>query len=234
MGDHSVDVELFYDGGWHSADAYARDGASTSRGAPGEAQESPPSTLGVVLDDRTDTWNPRNVESSVYGLIGRNTPVRLSADSSVRLVAEAAVWTPGRDLSGNDRYTAISAAGSLRRLEQGASPLKSVAYRSLTSPTDDATRVAYWPLEEESDAASVFSPYGNLPPGIAGEVSFGDYTDGLSTPRMLTFGDSAGLLFFSVPEYSSTEHKILSLWTLPTPSLAANTILMRLFATGGD
>lgn len=234
MADHAVTVELLVDGVWTEADAYVRDGITLSRGAPGEGQESPPSAASFTLDDRDSTWNPKNVTSSVYGQIGRNTAVRVSADSSVRLVAEAATWAPGRSLGGHDAWTEISASGILRRLQQGDTPIKSVAYRSLTSPADSSTRVAYWPLEEESDASMISSPVGSPTPSYAGEISFGAYTDGLSTPRMLTFSSTDALLFFSVPSYSSTEHKVLSLWTLPDPSLAANTVLMRLYCADGD
>ena len=36
-----------------------------------------------------------------------------------------------------------------------------------------------------------------------------------------------------VPEYTSTEHKLISLWHIPDTSLPADSILARLYFTGG-
>jgi hypothetical protein len=233
MADHATTPQLFYDGQWRNAAVYTRDGIATSRGAPGEGQDSPPSTATLTLDNRDGNASPRNPTGALYGLAGRNTPMRIVADGSVRSTTEAASWKPGRAVKG-DAWMQIEGGGLLRRLQIGNKPLASVAYRSLTSSSDNANRVAYWPCEEESSASSIFSPYGSPAPGTAGTISFGGYTDALSTPRMLTFGSANAQLFFPIPDYSSSEHKVVSLWTLPDPSLAASTVIMRMYCTGGN
>ncbi len=148
-------------------------------------------------------------------------------------LGEVPEWAPRWDPSMVDKTVPISAAGVLRRLGQGASALHSPAYRAFTSAADRAYLVAYWPLEEESDATVVSSPVGSQPPTLAGAVSLGGYTDAPSAERMVRFG-TAGVLTFTVPYYSSTEHKVVALWAIPAAGMSGGRTLMRMFCTGGS
>ena len=77
--------------------------------------------------------------------------VRKRAD---RFVGEISAWPPRWDVSGNDRWVPVEAAGVLRRYGQGASPLQSTLRRRIPAYSP----VAYWPMEEGSNAVSVSSP----------------------------------------------------------------------------
>lgn len=80
MAKQNVTTQLFYDGGWHDADAYTRDEISISRGRGDEQSEPTPSTARVTLDNRDGSKNPRNPTSSLFRKIGRNTPARVCLD----------------------------------------------------------------------------------------------------------------------------------------------------------
>jgi hypothetical protein len=91
--------------------------------------------------------------SKWYPYVRRNTPVRVrvTLDGSswyTRFQGFANGFTPSWDTSGKVAVVSVSASGILRRLQQGKSPLRSVLFRSHLA----AGPVAYWPLEDGSDA----------------------------------------------------------------------------------
>lgn len=77
---HEARVELFYDGTWndHTSSARALNAIRISRGRGDEQSEPTPSSCTLTLDNRDGTFNPRNPSSSLFGKIGRNTPLRVS------------------------------------------------------------------------------------------------------------------------------------------------------------
>lgn len=198
MPDHSTTPELFYGGQWNTAPAYTRDGITISRGAPGEGQEAPPSTASLTLDNRDGDANPYNPTSPLFGAAGRNTPLRITADGSVRSTTEAASWKPGRAIKG-DRWTNLTGGGILRRLQQGKTPLKSPLVRAVTA----LTPVAYWPLTDGTDSDSAAS---GLPGGVAmveaGAVGFAAVTGPPgaveATPELVGDGVFLGELYAPV------------------------------------
>lgn len=189
MANHAVSVELFYDGDWNAAPTYTRDGITLSRGAPGEGQDSPPSSATATFDNRTGAYNPRNVTGPLYGLVGRNTPMRVSADGSVRSTTEVASWGPDRTLKGTnpDAWTSVQGGGILRRIQQGKTPLKSSLERAIIA----SNPVAFWPLSDGKEATALLSGIGGEPltlygarPGevegpVASGASFVDIAGGL-------------------------------------------------------
>lgn len=230
-----MSVELYYGGSWNSAPAYTRDSISLSRGAPGEGQDAPPSTASVTLDNNTGDYNPRNPTSALYGLAGRNTPLRVSADSSVRSVTEAASWKPQRAIYG-DAWTPLEGGGVLRRLQQGRTPLRSPAYRAFTSPDNDGERVAYWPFEEDSSATSASTPYsGTVTFGGPGTISFGAL-ESITSARLAQFGSFDTFLTFVLPDWTNSlgQHFAGSLVRFPSGGLADNAIIWRFYFTGGN
>jgi hypothetical protein len=91
----------------------------------------------------------------------------------VRGHGEVSTWPTRWDPSGRDVASPISADGLLRRLGQGAAPLRSALYRALTDGTVDDV-IAYWPLEEFRGAETVGSA---LKRGYSMEIQTGDNTD---------------------------------------------------------
>lgn len=94
----------------------------------------------------------------------------------IRFVGEVAAWRPRRDTSGQHRTVAIEAGGILRRLGQGATPLRSALYRGITSPGRPAP-VAYWPGEDGDDATSIAPAVGPHPMVVTGTPQMAAYSD---------------------------------------------------------
>lgn len=243
MTTFTVTVELFVNGAWlditHIDDDTKVLGAVTiTRGRSDQQSEVAPTSVTFDYLDNNATLDGENPLSAYYHEIAIGTLMRVSVGGTVRAYVEIVKWeaTWQRNANGDDvTVVDVEGAGILRRIDAEAKPLQSPAYRAITAVENDADRVAYWPCEEESGATSIFSPDGvGAASSFADTINFGAYTDGLSTPRMLVFGDSTGLLFFTVPSYASTEHKVGSLWTFPETSLAADTVLLRLYCTGGN
>lgn len=61
-----------------TADTYTRDPITIERGTADEASTGEPSKCSLTLNNRQGRYSPRNPLSPYYGLIGRNTPVRVS------------------------------------------------------------------------------------------------------------------------------------------------------------
>lgn len=195
VASQGVTVELFYDGDWHEVPAYARNAITVSRGAPGEGQESPPNSASVTLDNRDGTYNPKNPASALYGLVGRNTPLRVSVDGSVRSTTEAASWRPQRSLDGNDAWTAVEGGGLLRRLQQGSTPLRSPAVRGVLAEDP----VAFWPLEDGPGSTQAASGLvGGAPLALTGSQGFGRGTGLIGSPNLLDLAQGTGLLTANV------------------------------------
>ncbi|MFF3127206.1 hypothetical protein ACFVRD_33995 [Streptomyces sp. NPDC057908] len=75
-----VRTEIQVAGAWTdvTADTYTRDPITIERGTADEASTSEPSKCTLTLNNRSGKYSPRNPLSPYYGLIGRNTPVRVS------------------------------------------------------------------------------------------------------------------------------------------------------------
>src|SRR5262249_55195928 len=85
--------------------------------------------------------------------------VTLGSGSSTRFVGEVAAWPVKWDPSGRDVYVEIQAAGVLRRLSQGAAPLRD-AVRRLAVLNDAA---AYWPVGDPGGAGNATPALGRFP-----------------------------------------------------------------------
>lgn len=72
-----------------------------------------------------------------------------------RFTGEISAW-PVRWETKHDVVVQVEASGVMRRLSQGASPVRSALYREYTSPTRSGI-VAYWPMEDGSTATSFAS-----------------------------------------------------------------------------
>lgn len=69
--------ELFYGGAWHEIKAYTRDPITITRGKTDEVSEPVPAGAAPTLDNKDGELNPSNPRSSLFGLIGRNTAMRM-------------------------------------------------------------------------------------------------------------------------------------------------------------
>ncbi|MFB7473977.1 hypothetical protein [Kitasatospora sp. NPDC056184] len=78
----SVQVQLLLGGTWTDVTArtYLRDPISIERGRHDEGSRIDPGQATLTLDNRDGRFSPRNPMGPYYGLIGRNTPVRIAVN----------------------------------------------------------------------------------------------------------------------------------------------------------
>lgn len=72
-------VDMWWSGAWHdvTSDVLVRDGVQLFRGRSSEDSSGAPASCSFSLQNRAALYSPRNSGSALYGLIGRNTPVRV-------------------------------------------------------------------------------------------------------------------------------------------------------------
>lgn len=151
-----------------------------------------------------------------------------------RFVGEVASWTPRWETGGMDVVTEVEAAGVLRRLGQGAVPVKSPFYREFTSAGRvDTGIVAYWPMEDGAEATSLASAYDGHPAmKITGTVTPGAYSDWVASNAIPTIG--TGSLKVSVPSYEVTSGvtRLGFFAKVPAAGVVSTQRLMSLSQTG--
>lgn len=145
-------VQLFIGGAWVDValTELEDDGVTISRSSSG-------GRLTFTVKDPTGKWSPRHPSSPYYGQIGRGTPVRVQVELTAgsvqtRWQGEVVTWQPRWTKTGaRDARVDVECAGALRRIAQGASPLRSPFYRAVKTVTD-SDLIAYWPLEDGANA----------------------------------------------------------------------------------
>ncbi|CAM5251244.1 hypothetical protein SGLAM104S_01641 [Streptomyces glaucescens] len=138
-----VTVELFVGGEWVdlTADGYVmvRDDSGQIRITygiqGGEGSQTDRATASLQLRNTDGRFSPRNPSGPYFGLIGRNTPLRISVPDgnggkSYRLWGEVAEWAPNWDPSGNDVWVDVTVHGIMQRLAQAPAPERSVIYQT--------------------------------------------------------------------------------------------------------
>lgn len=92
MAKQNVLVEAYYSGVWNdiTADVFTEEGITLSRGLAEETLEPQPGRISLALNNTDGKYNPNNPASPLYGLIGRNTPLRVTIDGEVHQVGEIA------------------------------------------------------------------------------------------------------------------------------------------------
>lgn len=147
-------VELKLAGTWVDVteDVYAREDIAITRGRADEGTSVDPGTCSLVLRNRSGKYSPRNPRSPYYGLLGRNTPLRVGVvhrgEYIPRFCGEVSAWPARWDPSGEDAWVPIEASGILRRLGAAVAPLRSALVRFVESREP----LAYWPLTDGEDS----------------------------------------------------------------------------------
>lgn len=210
-----------------------QNGVSILRGRSNPTQRIPPSLVELEYQDDNALLNDLNGASPYYRQLVEYTPMLITSNDDIRIYAELASISV-KEIRNSHVILTIQGAGIKRRLGHGvwAKPLRSPAYRALAAPLNDDDRLLYVPLEE-SQGATLLELLGDGSAVFSGALTFGGYTSAPGAERMVTFG-SAGQIVFTVPSYSSSQHKVCMLWTLPSTSLPAGTALLRIYCTGGN
>lgn len=132
----------------------------------------------------------------------------LNSGSSVddryrRFTGEVSYWPQRWDVSGNDVYTPLTAAGILRRLGQGDKPLQSALRRRLTAVSP--TPLAYWPFEGDgTDTDHAYSPLPDVPAMRARNLKWSD-DNTLPSSSPLPTVDTNGSIHGRVPATSNQQ-----------------------------
>lgn len=170
---------------------YIRDGIRITRGRADESSSSAPAECRLTLNNRDGRFSPRNPMGPYYGLFGRNTPIRMSADisgtPSTRFYGEVPTWPPSWDYSESDVWVPIAAAGVRRRLGSGRQkPILDVMTR--IGQQAGAT-LGYWPMSDPDGAVSFAAAAGNAAPLVpAGSVAYAANTAAFpDLPALPTF-----------------------------------------------
>src|SRR5690349_4376510 len=251
MVDLAFAVEFWIDGAWvdftrvsdrlYCLGVGGSDSVSVSRGQSPESSRPTPTQLNFTFRDEDSYLDNENPESPYYGKLGRKTLVRLSIEGDVQCVLRVKefvpTWEPTADpTGGRNLQVKMTATGPLGEFEQGSKPLRSPAYRAITSAVNDPWRVQYWPIEEESGATTITSPY---PDGgavsYAGTIDFGSYTDSLASARLARFGSADALIFFNIPPWTNSlgQHQFAATLRFPETPLANGAVIYRIYFTGG-
>lgn len=231
---HGTALQVWYDGAWNTAPALHSTRIGIVVGLRGEGQDGQPNELTAELRSTGQEYSPLNAEGVLFGKAGRNTPLRVRADSSTRCHVEASTWTPTQSLGGHGR-TGVSGGGVLRRVQAGTVPIRSAAFSAFTAPVNDPVRVAYFPFEEQAGATAVDAPYGgSVTLGGPGSIEFGALTS-LTSARLAKFATFDTYLTFVLPDWTDTlgQHFAGSLLRFPAGGLANNAVIWRWYFTGG-
>lgn len=193
---NDVDAQVFIGGVWTDVPVMAGQ-VSITRGTDPFGNWPRPSRFELDLDNDTLAYDPSNPTSALYGVAGRNTPVRVAPAGTVRLVAEASEWTPERSMEhqpGARRgrsTTALVAEGLLRRLGRWTDPLRSPMYRTISTRT---TSLGHWSLEEPSGATLIAnSRDGGAKADAAGQYSLGDSESPYGAASSIKLTDTTAL-----------------------------------------
>lgn len=247
MAKTDVKVELFYSGVWNDItatnDVYSRDPITITRGRPDEVARIPPSTLNLSIANRSGRYSPRNPSSPLYGLIGRNTPIRVSVGSSVRFVGEVESWPQRGSVEGRDAWVPITANGILRRLNAPGTtrPAVSALRRAMLVGVMSVGKLVYWPLEEGADATQAASPMtgvGSL--ALSSAVTPGSVAGPQAGTLPYAVMDSSAAAFTTVTLPSSVAgffaFSAVLKGTMPRPTTAKAVIYdpVKVTFTGGD
>lgn len=186
-----VAVELMLGGQWTRVPGiYTRDPITITRGRADEASQVAPSKMTFTVNNKLGQFSPRNPLGPYYGQLTRNTPVRLTANGSVRFVGELGELPVRWDTSGTDVYVQVEASGILRRLSQGTSAVYSALRRAVGGLVPEPT--AYWPMEDAPGSALAASGIDWRQPMRPGAIAF-DFEDQAAggTAGSMTFPQGA-------------------------------------------
>lgn len=229
----NVLVELLIDGVWTdiTTDVLVRDGINISRGLRDEGVRADPSKCSMSINNADGKYSPRNPNSPYYGKIGRNTQIRVTVEGDIRFVGEVSAWPPRWDVSGNDVWVPIEAAGILRRLGQGAESFRSAMYRGLTNPALTAPVVAYWPCEDPDGSSSLASGIGGPSMTYTGEPDLASYEGFEASEPIPLMNDSVWTGV--VPYYADTgEATVRFLLYVPSPGISGDEALVTIYTSG--
>lgn len=229
-----VTVEMLINGAWADVTDYVmvRDNngnISITQGIRDEGSQTDPATCSMDLVNTDGRFSPRNPSGPYYGLIGRNTPIRVSVPDGMggknyRIWGEASEWAPDWDTSGSDVWTALTVGGLTRRLGQAPTPERSVIYEAVTDPMPSSI-VAYWPCEDPTDSRNLATALATGSPmtwtGTPALATYEGFTASDPLPVLSSASLSGGVSKYADP--AATQVRFLA--TIPVSGLTDGKVL---------
>lgn len=224
-------VEINLDGVWTDITSYVsceRDAITIKRGQADEQPSFEASIATFTLNNADGRFSPRNPTGPYYGVIGRNTPVRIKIGSNNRFYGEISAWPTVWDESGNVAWTTVQAAGIVRRLAQGAAPLSGPLEFWVGAQGGSAV-VGYWPMTDPVGSSTMASALSGGPPMVL---------EGASLPTLAANDDFAASDPLPVLNNGSFRAAVSSgtytsfLLSVPVAGDTNDTTLFRVLTTG--
>lgn len=227
-----IKVELYYSAAWQdiTADVNALNGIQITRGRSNESGSVEPSSCHLTLRNPEGKYSPRNPNSPLYGLIGRNTPIRVSAQIGgvwyQRFIGEVTAWPQRWGKKGATQSMApIECSGILRRLGQGAAPVHSTLYRGISSIGSNL--VGYWPCEDGAGSTTLKPVIGRTG-RIIGSPTLAAYDDMPASDALPNLGN--GRFICELQPYTNTdEFQVHFIAVFPSSGLPNNTVIARIY-----
>lgn len=114
-----------------------------------------------------------------------------------RMIGEIPGFPQKWDTTGTDVYVPIQASGILRRLTQGASPIRSTIYRNFIQYANAGTLTGYWPMEDGFSATNLASAVPGTGAGAVVDVTPGPDSDLPGSAGVIRFNSSASAMTLS-------------------------------------
>lgn len=213
-------------------------GITINYGRRDESSRVDASSCRLTLDNRGGRFSRRNPYGPWFGLLSKNTPIRVGVDPGdgvhYRYHGFVNEWpTRWTDESGTDSTVPIMCSGVLRRLQHGGS-LRSALYRSIAGiAAGDYTPAVYWPMEEGADASSIASGIvGRTPMSVSGDVDFAAATDLTGSDALPSFPAGTAATG-GVPAYEDTGQWIVQFAMKIDAKPAADTNYLEILTVGG-
>lgn len=147
----AVAIALFLGGVWVdiTSDVYLRNPIQITWGRQDWASTADTTKCPLTINNRHGKYSPKNPTSPYYGLLGRNTPLRIRVTTptgleSTRFEGHVSSWPTRWDVSGKDVYVGVQANGIRRRLSQGVPAVRDTLRRHI----DKNGPLSYWPLTD--------------------------------------------------------------------------------------
>ena len=227
-------VAIYVNGAWTNITTAVRvsDGVVISRGRRDEEGTLAPGTCTMTLNNADGRFSPRNPAGPYYGSIGRNTLVRVSMGGVYRFWGEISAWPARWDISENNAWVTVQAAGITRRLTQGPKALQGPITRFVAGASNV---FAYWPCTDSQGASSIASGLSNGTPmsleGTSQAQLAADSTFPTSDP--LPVLNNGGL--FGAPNANTAgDHWLYFLLSVPVAGDTDDTTLVRVLESSGS
>lgn len=154
-----VEVAIFLSGVWTDITAYVREDhkVTITRGRRQRAGLPMRGQCTLVLDNANGHFSRHNPAGTYYGVIGKNTQLRVRVNNGGgyvhRFLGYVPGWAPEWDPSENNQTVTITAVGILDRLGRGKA-VRSALYGTMSGIRAGAyIPHAYWPLEDGATSA---------------------------------------------------------------------------------